>query len=217
MTTSKKPRSRSCRHDKQRTFKIRLSELEHANWTRAASYDGRALSAWIRAILNDHAEARIECYTAEFRAACARMQTRIAERLKREPVVRYDMYITDAASELPVDNLDDVAVVGRVQFYLPYDAFFADLSFRPRPGARRAGQPELIHGTAPEGVVRNPEPTDFRSGVVENPTWLDVAAIADEAIRHVQDYHHVFLEDTKLHVAAVYTEDVPVYTFCLGS
>ena len=34
----------------------------------------------------------------------------------------------------------------------------------------------------------------YRSAMIENPTWLEVAFIANEAIRVSQDYDHCFLE-----------------------
>lgn len=34
----------------------------------------------------------------------------------------------------------------------------------------------------------------FDSGVYENPTWLDIAVIANRMIIETKDYHHVYLE-----------------------
>lgn len=36
---------------------------------------------------------------------------------------------------------------------------------------------------------------DFNSGIRTNPTWLDLAVIANELIRVTGDRHHIYLED----------------------
>ena len=82
-----------------------------------------------------------------------------------KPSVIYSAYST-TNEDLPTDNLDDVAVEGRVIFLMDHKPFFG------------GGE-------------------DWQSDVVENPTWLEVAVLADDMIRTTGDYHHVFLEDVE--------------------
>ena len=35
---------------------------------------------------------------------------------------------------------------------------------------------------------------DYRSEVMQSPTWLDIALAADDMINSVKDFHHTFLE-----------------------
>ena len=66
---------------------------------------------------------------------------------------------------IPVDNLDEIAVKGEVRFVAKHDPFWG-----------------------------GDKGKDFISATVENPTWLEVVAIADKMIRVTCDYHHCFLE-----------------------
>jgi len=58
------------------------------------------------------------------------------------------------------------------------------------------------------------ECSDYESPVVENPTWLDIAAMFNKAIHQTGDFHHCFLE------GVFRTDDiqngVPVYRFSTG-
>lgn len=59
--------------------------------------------------------------------------------------------------------------------------------------------------------------TDYESPVVEDPTWLDVAVLADDMIRTVGDYHHVFLEKI-LKVSHKGEKDgIQIFEFLTGS
>ncbi len=59
---------------------------------------------------------------------------------------------------------------------------------------------------------------DYRSDVLENPTWLQVAVHADEMIRVTNDHHHVFLEGLDKLPKKQQTEaGVTLYEFCMGS
>ena len=56
----------------------------------------------------------------------------------------------------------------------------------------------------------------YRSDTVENPTWLDIAVMANKMIKTVGDFHHIFLEGVfptkgKTH------DGVKIYTFSMGS
>jgi hypothetical protein len=54
----------------------------------------------------------------------------------------------------------------------------------------------------------------YLSPVVENPTWLQVAIIANDAICATESHHHVFLEGISL-VKRV--KDGAVYALLFGS
>jgi DICT domain-containing protein len=55
---------------------------------------------------------------------------------------------------------------------------------------------------------------DYRSEVLENPTWMQVAICANEMIKITNDYHHVFLE----RISYVKKEDgVNIYELQMGS
>ncbi len=59
---------------------------------------------------------------------------------------------------------------------------------------------------------------NYRSDILENPTWLQVAVCADRAIKTVRDYHHVFLEGINKLPESQQTEGgVTLYTFDLRS
>lgn len=72
---------------------------------------------------------------------------RIAKRLGEDPTVFYSAYNSDE-NGLPLDNLDDIAIEGSVQFHAPQNPFWGN------------GEPYTSH-------------------VVESPTWLDVAVLAE--------------------------------------
>jgi hypothetical protein len=93
-----------------------------------------------------------------------RVSRAILEKHKWEPIVHYSAYSLDDDDE-PVDNLDEVAVRGRVVLV--------------------AGRSEYFGGKASKS---------YRSEVMHSPTWLQVAVCADEAIHSTRDEHHVFLE-----------------------
>jgi len=67
--------------------------------------------------------------------------------------------------KIPLSNLDDIAVEGRVVFE------------------------ELQHGWLSGGGK------PYTSDVVEDPTWLEVALLANEMIHTTKDFHHKFLEN----------------------
>lgn len=79
-------------------------------------------------------------------------------------MVNYSAYET-ASDGSVIDNLDDVAVEGTVRFIADRDEYW--------------GGVESANYTSPE---------------VTNPTWLQVAVFANEAIWITNDHHHVFLE-----------------------
>jgi hypothetical protein len=90
------------------------------------------------------------------------IQARVEKAIGSGCVVQYAAYQFDAR-KLPIDNLDEVAAVGSVQFVQKHDPFWG------------AGK-------------------DYQSATVHNPTWLDVASIANEMINITGDQQHCFLE-----------------------
>lgn len=88
------------------------------------------------------------------------------------------------AEETPVDNLDQVAVEGRCILVCDYDDFWGG------------------------------EGEDYRSDVLENPTWLQVAVCANAMIQRTRDFHHRFLENVRLRTME---GDVAVYELIMGS
>ena len=64
----------------------------------------------------------------------------------------------------------------------------------------------------------------YQSDVIENPTWLDLAILANDMIEMTGDYHHIFLEKVyPVRVADLNTyepkvvDGVQFYEFCMGS
>ena len=68
-------------------------------------------------------------------------------------------------------------------------------------------------------IMRNDEfwgeGIDYRSEIKTNPTWLDVAVLADAAIRCTGDYHHSFLEG--IYPVGESILGAPMYEFTMGS
>jgi len=55
----------------------------------------------------------------------------------------------------------------------------------------------------------------YESADLENPTWLEVAVLADEMIHVTDDHHHIFLEN--IYLVGYDIIGVPVYRFTMGS
>jgi hypothetical protein len=56
---------------------------------------------------------------------------------------------------------------------------------------------------------------DYSSKILSNPTWKEVCVLADESIKKVNDYHHVFLEGVRFMGTNSY--GIGVYEFWMGS
>lgn len=82
--------------------------------------------------------------------------------------VCYSVYESDK-DDVPIDNLDEVAVKGKVVLIASADEFW---------GGKKA--------------------KDYTSDVLVDPTWLEVAVCANKMIVKVRDTHHCFLEDLHL-------------------
>lgn len=61
--------------------------------------------------------------------------------------------------------------------------------------------------------------SEYVSDVLENPTWLDVAKLADEAIRVTGDTHHIYLEGIRIDTSnsEKCNSHVSTYTLIMGS
>lgn len=95
----------------------------------------------------------------------SKIRERIDEKLGSSRYVAYSAYEIDEEKDIPVDNLDKIAVEGKVKFVNERDEFWG-------------GQ----------------ESKDWESEILINPTWLDVCVLANEMIQTTKDFHHVFLE-----------------------
>ena len=86
---------------------------------------------------------------------------------RRKVFVYYSAYPTDK-DDNPIDNLDKIAIQGKAILLAARDDFY---------GGKRS--------------------KNYRSPVVENPTWLQIAVLANDMIRTVRDSHHCFLENVE--------------------
>ena len=93
------------------------------------------------------------------------------------------------------NNLEEVAIVGRVKFYREYETFFGN-----KPMAKRV---------------------DYMSEVFENPTWLQVTLLANDMINSSGDNHHIFLEAIREDTSGKFAIDkksfIKIYNFSMGS
>jgi len=114
---------------------------------------------------------------------------RAVRRADREAYVSYSAYGSDEQGR-PIDNLDDVAAYGKVEFVAEANTRYGG----------KASQP-------------------YRSPVFENPTWLDLCVLADVMIETTGDFHHVFLEgiDEDKERSRQRNDGVKVYRFSMGS
>jgi hypothetical protein len=97
------------------------------------------------------------------------IQRRVAERIGRHQEVEVRYAAyQDDAEGLPIDNLDKVAYRGFVRF-------------------RDEGSDYWAWRSVP-----------WESAVLEDPTWLDLCAVANDKILRGGDRHHVFLEGISL-------------------
>ena len=91
------------------------------------------------------------------------------------------------------DNLDEVAVEGRIMIKSPKQDFFGGMSAEHRK--------------------------DYVSEILTNPTWLDLCLCANDMINCGGDNHHIFLED--VHRTGSFTLDdksfILLYDFSMGS
>lgn len=111
----------------------------------------------------DDADGAAEADLKAWEARDDAIQARLAAQIAGEVRVIYAAAPIDA-EELPLDNLDEVAVRGQVRF-VEVDA---------QDGER------------------------FESEVLEDPTWMQVAVLANRMMCELKYDHHVFLEDIEI-------------------
>jgi len=108
-----------------------------------------------------------EEHNQKYRAAIEAMCTKIREAIGQpglKRVVEYSCY-KSSAIRLPIDNLDEVAFKGKIMF-------------RDKP----------VEPWSEEGAE------DYVSRVLTDPTWLEMAVIANEMIHTIKNFRHVFFE-----------------------
>ncbi len=109
-------------------------------------------------------EVAMEDSMRRWNAAYDAIQDRVAEATGNGPVI-YSAYST--YNDVPRDNLDEVAIEGKVIVTYPVDRFWSG------------------------------DGSDYRSEVLSDPTWLELAIEASKAIEKTGDYHHVFFEGVR--------------------
>jgi hypothetical protein len=117
-----------------------------------------------------------------------KIETAIKKSGQKKVFVIYSAYDEDE-SDNPIDNLNEIAVKGKVVLVGDADEFWG-------------GETSL----------------DYCSPVLENPTWLEVCVHANRMIQTVRDEHHVFLEGLdKKRRKVKRTDGVTEYEFSMGS
>jgi len=102
---------------------------------------------------------------AKFKEAIEAMSSKVQKALGGvKRVVEYSAFKTDI-NKIPVDNLDEVAFRGKIRFVAKKEDYWS-----------------------------SEDSEDYISKVMTDPTWLEVAVLANEMILTVKDTHHVFLE-----------------------
>lgn len=91
---------------------------------------------------------------------------RLKQKTKKKILVKYSNYNTDK-NNIPINNLDDIAVKGSVKFYQKKDKLYGENS------------------------------KDFESKIIKNPTWFDIILLANDMIHTTKDNHHIYLEGIK--------------------
>lgn len=103
-----------------------------------------------------------------------------------EDKLEYSAY-SDDEDGAAVDNLDEIAAEGKVVFVAEADEFWG-----------------------------GSQSHDYRSQVLNNPTWLQVAVCANEMIHVTKDEHHAFLEGIRK-CSKQPNAEVIEYEFLMGS
>ena len=177
---------------------IMMSASEDDFWEDGGLFEqmGDRVSAYIKANRNVDEETDIDF---------SKMSVDEVDKLTCHKPGQYRIYVSYSAyhsddDDIYYDNLDEVAVEGRVQFVEEVDT----------PNSMG-----MVMGNVPYDTRKN-----YVSPVMENPTWLEVALLANDMINCTGDNHHIFLE-------AIYPSDskftldeksfVKVYKFSMGS
>jgi len=124
-------------------------------------------------------------------AAYAAMHDRVARHLEAKLgscYLTYSAYRTDH-EDVVIDNLDEVPIPGKVRIVMDRDTFYGG------DGSR-----------------------NFRSEVLDSPTWLQLCVEAEAMIGVTMNAHHSFLEAVRPYPEDQQDEDgVTLLQFCMGS
>lgn len=117
-----------------------------------------------------------------------KMEKRVREAIlasgQKKKYVIYSAYESDE-DDNPIDNLDEIAVKGKVVLVGYADDYW---------GGEKS--------------------KEYRSEIMENPTWLQVTVAANAMIKKTRDTHHCFLETLEFRDQE---GDVALYEFGMGS
>lgn len=128
-------------------------------------------------------------YTKSIRVIEEKVNKALKKARHKNQYVIYSAYKTNPKTEQAIDNLDKVAIKGKVVLISEADDFFG-----------------------------GPTSKNYKSKVLENPTWLQITICANIMINRVVDTHHVFLEGVEYKRKIVVNgESVKVYEFIMGS
>ncbi len=114
------------------------------------------------------AKAALKDQEAREFAAHDAIDKQVDKRLGLDSIVIYSAYKTDP-DDIPINNLNEIAIAGRVQF--------------------KANRDELYGGKSSK---------EWISPILQDPTWLDLCEQADSMIKTTLDEHHVFLEGVEI-------------------
>lgn len=99
----------------------------------------------------------------EWSDKCTAIDLRVEAALGHKLVVNYVAYEEDERG-MPIDNLDDVAIVGRVRLIAAKDDWGGEKS------------------------------RSWEGKILESPTWLTIVIEANAMMRRTRNLHHCFLE-----------------------
>ncbi len=129
---------------------------------------------------------------ATFDQAVQKMADRVDEAINQSMREIHLSYCAHKSDEhgLPIDNLDDTAVIGKVILVADGDA------------------------SCPENDSQN-----YESPVMEDPTWLEICVLANAMIETTNDLDHVYLEgiEEDEEQSSQRSDGIQVYRFCMGS
>ena len=98
-----------------------------------------------------------------YAAACDAIQNRVKASIGPKCAVYFSAYTLDS-DQVPVDNLDEVPITGKL----------------------------LVRGS--RRVRGSQRSRDYESSILENPSWLDLCGIANDQIIATRDREHRYLE-----------------------
>jgi len=125
------------------------------------------------------------------------IQDQVSDHIKANRILtdEYEHLVLFSAWNDDENNLNDIAITGRVQL---------------------TAKKEKIFGDKPRDQRKN-----YISDVLENPTWLDLTLCANDMINTTGDNHHIFLESVYPDESGIFSLDeksfITLYKFSMGS